>query len=308
MQVTDTILMVRPAAFAFNAETAVNNFFQNQSYSNKNLQQQALLEFDAMVKTLEFNGIDVIVANDTPEPLKPDAIFPNNWISTSVNGIVNIFPMFAQSRRLEKTDDIINLLKDNFEIRDAYDWTEFEAEGMFLEGTGSMVMDHKNKIVYACISPRTHQSLVEKFAAVNGYRAITFSATDDRGNAVYHTNVLMCIGEGFTVICSDAIRDEIEKIAVEQLLNISGNEIINISFNQMNNFAGNMLQVKNNVGEKFIVLSVTAFNSLQKDQIKALEKYGTLLPINVSTIEKASGGSVRCMMAEIFLQNKKVLN
>jgi len=305
MQITDTVLMVRPAAFSFNAETAANNFFQSHpSESSDVLQQKALVEFDAMVDTLRNHGIEVVVIEDTPEPLKRDAIFPNNWFSTNRVGIVSVFPMQAQSRRLEKRDDIIESLAKRFEVTDVQDWSEFEAEAQYLEGTGSMVMDHQNKIVYACLSPRTHKTVVEKFAAANGYRAMMFTAHDLEGREIYHTNVMMCIGEGFAVLCPKAITDHDERVAVAQLLEITGHQNIYITHEQMNAFAGNMLHLKNKRGEKFIVLSQTAFSSLEDEKKEQLSKHGKLLPIKVPTIEKVEGGSVRCMMAEIFLQPK----
>jgi hypothetical protein len=212
--------------------------------------------------------------------------------------------MFAVSRRAEKRDDILHSLSAKYVVNDVLDWTEFEADDMFLEGTGSLVIDHKNAVLYACLSARTHASIIEKFAKANNYKAIHFTAVDQEGHQVYHTNVMMCIGEGFAVICLDAIEKEIEKIAVSQMLKTTGHEIIPISLPQMNCFAGNMLQVKNKKDEKFIVVSQTAFNSLETEQKNRLQHFGVLLPIDVSTIEKVEGGSVRCMMAEIFLQPK----
>ncbi len=305
MQITDTVLMVRPAAFSFNAETAANNFFQQHtSESSEALQQKALAEFDAMVDILRKHDINVIVIEDTSEPVKPDAIFPNNWFSTNASGIVSVFPMNAPSRRLEKRDDIIQSLTNKFIVNDVHDWSEFEAEAQYLEGTGSMVMDHENKIVYACLSPRTHKTVVEKFAAANGYRAMTFTAHDLEGREIYHTNVMMCIGEGFAVICPKAITDHDERVAVAQLLEVTGHENIYITHEQMNAFAGNMLHLKNKSGDRFVALSQTAFDSLEDEKKERLSNYGHLLPTNVSTIEQVEGGSVRCMMAEIFLQRK----
>ncbi len=305
MQVADTILMVRPAAFCFNKETAANNYFQNNiAFSQNELHEKALQEFDAMVSILRKHEIEALVINDTTAPIKPDAIFPNNWFNTTKKGIINVFPMFAVSRRAEKRDDILHSLSAKYVVNDVLDWTEFEADDMFLEGTGSLVIDHKNAVLYACLSPRTHASIIEKFAKANNYKAIHFTAVDEEGHQVYHTNVMMCIGEGFAVICLDAIEKEIEKIAVSQLLQTTGHEIISVSLPQMNCFAGNMLQVKNKKDEKFIVVSQTAFNSLETEQKNRLQHFGVLLPIDVSTIEKVEGGSVRCMMAEIFLQPK----
>lgn len=307
MQITDTILMVRPARFCYNAETALTNHFQQTpSLSSNELQQKAAQEFDTMVNTLRKHDIAVQVVNDTPEPCKPDAIFPNNWISTNAFGVVSVFPMQAESRRLEKRQDIIELLQVDFEVNEVKDWSAFEDEEQFLEGTGSMVIDHQHKLVYACLSPRTHQAVVEKFAEANGYRAMTFTAHDEGGKEIYHTNVMMCIGEGFAVLCPKAITDHDERVAVAQLLETTGHENIYITPEQMKAFAGNMLQVKNRHSERFIIMSRTAFQSLEEEKLQRLRQHGTLLHFDVSTIEQVEGGSVRCMMAEIFLEKKAI--
>ena len=305
MQVTDTILMIRPASFGYNPETAVNNFFQSRTNEEREqLQQNALKEFDGMVQALKNNEIEVLVVNDTPEPPKPDAIFPNNWLATSPEGIVSVFPMFAKNRRAEKRDDILKMLKEKFIVKDLHDWTEYEPEGKFLEGTGSMVMDYDDKVIYACYSPRTDLSVLEKFANANGYRAIVFLATDKNGNAVYHTNVVMTVGEKFAILCEEAIEEEWELIAIRQLLETTEHEIIPITREQMHDFAGNMLEVKNKMGENILVMSQRAFVALTAEQKKKLSEFSKLLPIAVPTIEKVEGGSVRCMMTEIFLEKK----
>ena len=302
-QITDTILMVRPAAFGFNPQTASSNHFQKVSQNNEDLQKLALKEFDDMVELLKSKGIRVIVFDDTIHPVKPDAIFPNNWLSTTSEGMMHVFPMYASNRREEKRDDILHSLANLFIVNDVLDWTEYEAENMFLEGTGSMVMDHQNRIIYACLSDRTHKAMVEKFAGTNGYKAIVFNANDINGNPIYHTNVMMCLGEGFAILCPKAITDDTERIAVAQLLETTGHENIYITHEQMNAFAGNMLHVKTTTGKRIIVLSRTAQEALTLNQLERLNNYGELLPINVSTIEM-EGGSVRCMMAEIFLPPK----
>ena len=310
MPLATTILMVRPAAFGFNEETAANNYFQsNPDISKEELQQRALNEFDNMVQTLRSHDINVLVIEDTKEPAKPDAIFPNNWLSTSPDGVVSVFPMYAPNRRIEKRDEILEQLAATFVIRDVQDWSEYEAEGRFLEGTGSMVMDHDNKMIYACVSERTNLSVLEKYAAMNGYQAIVFLATDKNGMPVYHTNVAMALGESFCVLCEEAIEEEWELIAVRQLLESTNHAIIPITREQMHCFAGNMLEVKSTPssgsgGENILILSQTAFNSLRKEQKQMLEAYATLLPIAVPTIEEVEGGSVRCMMAEVFLEKK----
>lgn len=297
--------MVRPAAFGFNEETAANNYFQsNPGIDKKQLQQKALAEFDNMVHTLRKHDITVWVIDDTSEPAKPDAIFPNNWLSTSPSGTVAVFPLYAPNRRTEKRDDILDQLAKRFVVREVQDWSEFEAEGRFLEGTGSMIIDYDNQMIYACVSERTSLSVLEKYAATNGFQAIVFLATDKNGMPVYHTNVVMTLGDGFCVLCEEAIEEEWELIAVRQLLESTNHSIISITREQLHSFAGNMLQVQNKKGEKYLVLSQTAFDSLRKEQKQQLEAYSTLLPIAVPTIEAVEGGSVRCMMAEIFLQVK----
>lgn len=300
--------MIRPAAFGFNPETAENNFFQQAStLPPAELQQKALEEFDAMVASLQANDVEVIIVEDTPEPPKPGAVFPNNWFSTAPNGIVSVFPMYAPSRRTEKRDDILKMLASHFTVTDVQDWTEFEADGRFLEGTGSMVIDHDHKMIYAALSERTNPVVLEKFASAMGYQAIVFWATDGQGRTIYHTNVMLSIGEEFAVLCEESIAEEWELIAVRQLLESTHHRIIPISFDQLHAFAGNLLQIRNKKGEKLIVLSQSAFSSLKEDQRKELSAFGKLLPVDVSIIEKTEGGSVRCMMAEVFL-SIKVLN
>ena len=306
MQITDTILMVRPAAFGPNKQTASTNFFQSSSndLSKEEIQQLVLREFDSMVQLLRSHDINVLVVDDTPTPVKPSAIFPNNWLSTSPEGIVSVFPMYAANRRPEKREDILKMLAEKFVVKDVQDWSEFEVEGKFLEGTGSMVIDHENKVIYSCYSPRTDVSVLEKFANANQYRAIIFFASDKNSQAVYHTNVVMTLAEDFAILCEEAIEEEWELIAIRQLLDSSGHDVIRIYKDQMHCFAGNMLQVKNSKGEKFLVLSKTAFDSLYEDQKEELSAKNKLLPISIPTIEKIEGGSVRCMMAEIFLEKR----
>ena len=305
MPIASTILMIRPAAFGFNEETAVNNFFRTGlSISKEQVQQQALQEFDIMIETLHNHDIPVIVINDTAEPVKPDAIFPNNWLSTSPSGIVNVFPMYAVSRRAEKRKDILQTLSEHFIVTDVQDWSKYEEEGRFLEGTGSMVIDHDNKMIYSSVSERTNLSVLEKFASANDYQAIVFLATDRKGRSVYHTNVMMVLGENFSVLCEEAIDEEWELIAVRQLLESTDHTIISITREQMHSFAGNMLEVQAKNGEKYLVMSQAAFDVLKKEQLRMLEAYAKLLPISIPTIEKEGGGSVRCMMTEIFLERK----
>ena len=306
MQITDTILMIRPASFRANEETAATNFFQSSDTKTdlRSIQQAALNEFDNMVELLRQHEINVLVIDDTPIPVKPSAVFPNNWLSTSPEGIVSVFPMYAANRRPEKRDDILKTLTEKFLVKDLQDWSEFEVEGKFLEGTGSMVMDHENKVIYTCYSPRTDISVLEKFANANKFRAIIFFAVDNNGHPVYHTNVMMTLGENFAILCEEAIEEEWELIAVRQLLESSGHEVIRITKEQMHAFAGNMLQVKNSKGEKFLLMSQTAFDSLTEEQKEELAARSKLLSIPIPVIEKTEGGSVRCMIAEIFLERR----
>jgi hypothetical protein len=256
MPVSSTILMIRPAAFSFNKETAANNFFQADPGTNADdIQQKVLNEFDNMVGLLRAQDIEVIVIEDTKEPPKPDAIFPNNWLSTSPEGIISVFPLYASNRRTEKRDDIIDIIQEKFIVKDLQDWSEYEVEGRFLEGTGSMVIDHDNKMIYASISERTSMAVLEKFASAAGYQAIVFLATDKNGHVVYHTNVMMTLGENFAILCEESIDEEWELIAIRQLLESTNHAIIPISREQMHSFAGNMLEVKNKKGENLLVIS-----------------------------------------------------
>lgn len=297
--------MIRPAAFGFNAETATNNYFQAvPSLDIAAQQQMALREFDAMVDSLRQHDIHVVVIDDTISPPKPDAIFPNNWLSTSPDGKVFVYPMYAPVRREEKRVDILDYLSGHFKVSGLQDWSEYEAEGKYLEGTGSMIIDHDNKLIYACLSERSNPALLEKYAAANGYQAIVFLATDKTGKPVYHTNVVMALGEKFCVLCEEAIDEEWELIAVRQLLESTGHTIVPITREQMYNYAGNMLEVKNKKGERYLVMSQAAHDSLTKEQLTTLKQFATPLPVAIPTIEKAGGGSTRCMMAEVFLEEK----
>lgn len=305
MHAASAILMIRPAAFGFNAETAANNFFQQQSaLSASQLQEKALAEFDTMVKLLQSEDVELLLVHDNPEPPKPDAVFPNNWLSTSPDGKLIIYPMFAANRRAEKRDEVLQALTEKYIVTDVQDWSEYEAESRFLEGTGSMVIDYTHAIIYAAISERTNISVLEKFATANQMQAIVFLASDKNGMPVYHTNVVMSLGERFAVLCEDAIEEEWELIAVTQLLESSHHSIIPITREQMHCFAGNLLEIKNRKGESLIIISQTAVDVLSTEQLAKLSAFGKLVPVSIPTIEQVEGGSVRCMMAEIFLQPK----
>ncbi len=292
--------MVRPVDFKFNEQTAGNNKFQQASEQN-DVQIKALTEFDNFVNLLTANDVDVIVINDTLSPETPDSIFPNNWVSFHHDGRVFLYPMFSQNRRAERRKDILDLLKENFIINSITDLSSYEAKGIYLEGTGSLVLDRDNKIAYACLSLRTDEKILQDFCTRTGYSSVTFNATDTDGFPIYHTNVMMCIGDLFAVICLNSIPDAADQRKVIKQLRDNGKEIIPISLDQMNHFAGNMLQVKNKNGKSLLVMSEQAYLCLNKEQIKTLEKYSQLIYSPLYTIEKNGGGSARCMLAEIHL-------
>lgn len=306
MQTTSHILMVRPASFGFNAQTAASNAFQNQidTLSQAEIAEQAQAEFDGFVAKLRSKDIQVKVVADTSSPEKPDAIFPNNWVSFHADGRVFLYPMCTPNRRLERRTDIIEDLANSFSIKEIRDISPAENEGRILEGTGSMVLDHKHKIIYACLSPRTEATLLAEYGKEIGYEVVAFTSLDEKGGEVYHTNVVMCMGDGFAVICLDTIRDKAEREKVEASLTNTGNDIVNISLAQMNQFAGNMLQVQNTTGKTFLVMSQTAYNALTPTQTTQLSKHTEILPVQIDTIETIGGGSARCMMAEIFCAEK----
>jgi hypothetical protein len=293
--------MIRPVNFGFNEQTAGSNAFQNRNAMQQQVQDKALTEFDNLVNMLRKNGVEVIVIDDTPEPHTPDSIFPNNWVSFHQDGNVFLYPMMAENRRLERREDIIMQLEDEFQIKHVIDLSRFEHENKFLEGTGSMVLDRENKIAYACLSPRTNKEVLNLFCSQSGYKPVLFHAVDENGMDIYHTNVLMCIGSKFAVICLDSIADEKEKAEVIASLNATFKEIVAISFAQMNQFAGNMLELKNKAGENLLVMSQNAYRSLNEDQKTTLKKYCKLLHADINTIENNGGGSARCMMAEVHL-------
>jgi hypothetical protein len=293
--------MIRPASFGFNEQTAGSNAFQNNITDLQQVQEKAGQEFEDFANLLKSNGVNVIIIDDTAEPQKPDAIFPNNWVSFHDNGDVILYPMQADNRRWERREDAIRKLEDRFKVNHIIDLSRFELEDKFLEGTGSMVLDRENKIVYACLSPRTDVEVLNTFCEYLHYTSVTFNATDASKQAIYHTNVMMCVGSKFAVVCLDSIHDAAEKEAVVTSLQNTDKEIIKITLEQMNRFAGNMLEVKNTEGESLLVMSRSAHQSLTEDQIKILEKYTEILSANLTTIETIGGGSARCMLAEVHL-------
>ncbi|MBK7099345.1 MAG: amidinotransferase [Sphingobacteriales bacterium] len=295
--------MIRPAAFGFNAETAVNNAFQKAS-EDENVNSNALQEFDDLVSLLRQHDINVLVIDDTISPHTPDSIFPNNWVSYHGDGTVALYPMFANNRRKERNKGVLEKVAAGFTVASVIDFSNYETKGIFLEGTGSMVIDRENGIVYACLSPRTDKSVFEEFCRKFHYKPVSFTALDQYKKEIYHTNVIMCVADKFVVICLESIDNQQEKNMVRQTIQQTGKVIIEIGFDQMNHFAGNMLQVQNNSGEKFLVMSTQAFNSLTGEQIAKLESFNSILHAPLYTIEQNGGGSARCMMAEIFLSPK----
>ena len=295
--------MVRPYQFYFNQQTAANNFFQS-NINIENANELAIAEFDAMVDKLRAHQIKVNVVQDTKDPSTPDSIFPNNWVSTHEGGTLCLYPMFAQNRRAERKSTVIDFLQSNYQIQNILDLTDLEKEGKFLEGTGSMVLDHQNKLAYGCLSERLDKNAFNEWCEKMQFKAIAFKAVDDKAQPIYHTNVMMCMGNQFVVICLESIPNEQEKQLVLESFKKSNKEVITISQDQLNHFAGNMLQVFDTNEKPHLIMSEQAYNSLKTEQVNSLEKYNPILPISIPTIEALGGGSTRCMMAEIYLINK----
>ncbi|MFD0964930.1 citrulline utilization hydrolase CtlX [Pseudofulvibacter geojedonensis] len=303
-QTTNTVLMVRPVAFVKNEQTAISNHFQQDILSTPNaIQEKALKEFNGFVKALKDVGVKVLVIEDTKEPHTPDSIFPNNWISFHEGGTVAVYPMEAVNRRDERREEVLELVEENgLQINNVIDYTEAEEEGVFLEGTGSMVLDRQYKKAYCALSSRADEDLFVEFCEDFDYDPVIFRANQTvKGNRkpIYHTNVMLCIGEKFAVICLDAIDDKKEKKNVLQHLKQTNKDIIAITEEQMHSFAGNMLELKGN-NKQILVMSTQARESLKTEQLVKLEKYCYLLTVNISTIETLGGGSARCMLAEVF--------
>jgi hypothetical protein len=290
-----------------NAQTAIDNHYQQkvEGLSDAQAQAQALQEFDDFVEKLRTAGIDVLVINDIPEPATPDSIFPNNWVSFHETGMVVLYPMHAENRRLERREDILEKLKTSgFQIREILDYSAHEDDNMFLEGTGSLVLDRENLIAYACLSQRTHEHLLNDWAQQLGYEVVSFhalQAVDGQLLPIYHTNVMMSVGQELAILCAESIKDEAERKRVIDSLANTGKEIVLITEAQKSSFAGNMLQVVNDKGEHILVMSTQAFESLNEEQIATIEKTNRILHSSLKTIETLGGGSARCMMAEVFL-------
>lgn len=301
---TNKVLMVRPVAFGFNEETAVNNHYQKKgNLSNYEIQEKALFEFDEMVSKLKNIGIDVKILQDTKTPHTPDSIFPNNWFSTHSDNTVILYPMFAKNRRLERREDLYDIFENINEIK-TLDYSQLENEGVFLEGTGSLVLDRKNKKAYCSLSERADERLLNVFCDDMGYKKIDFRSyqtVDTKRKLIYHTNVMMSIAENYAILCADAIDNKEERQKVIDELKANKKEIIYISEEQVENFLGNAIELKNKDGVSILIMSSTAYNILTEKQKNIIEKYSVILPVDVKTIEKYGGGSARCMIAELFI-------
>ncbi|MDB0614813.1 arginine deiminase-related protein [Tenacibaculum dicentrarchi] len=307
-QTTNTILMVRPASFRMNEQTAVNNYYQ-QELANMlpaTINAKAQQEFDAFVVKLKAVGVTVIVVEDTKETDTPDALFPNNWISFHENGDVAIYPMFAENRRLEKREDLLTILEEQgFKINSIVDYSDAEEQGIFLEGTGSMILDRVNRKAYCALSPRADEELFIEFCEDFEYTPVIFTANQTVNGevaAIYHTNVMMCVAETFAIVCLASIDDKKEKKSVVKHLKTSGKQVIAITEEQVVQFAGNMLQVKGANDERFLIMSSSAYNSLTANQLQEINKHTSVIHSSLEVIETCGGGSARCMMAEVFLK------
>ena len=306
-QITNSILMIRPVSFRMNEQTAVNNYYQKvlDSLSLESVNQKAQEEFDAYVLKLLAHGIDVTVISDTDDFDTPDSIFPNNWISFHETGTVALYPMFAENRRLERRDTILDSLEEKgFVINNVMDYTSAEDEGVFLEATGSLLLDRINRKAYCALSPRADEELFIEFCEDFEYTPVIFTANqtvNEERKAIYHTNVMMCLAETFAVICLSSLDDKKERKNVIKHLKEDHKEIIDITEKQVNSFAGNMLQVKGKNEQPYLIMSQAAYDSLTKKQIQQIEKHCSIISSSLDTIEACGGGSARCMMAEIFL-------
>ena len=305
-QLTDTLLMVRPANFGFNKDTADNNSFQtnDNSLTKAKIKAAAIKEFDRFVKQLEAVGIQVLVEQERADAVSTDSVFPNNWFSCHEEGLLVTYPMFSQARRTERHSKVVESLNNQFQIKTHIKLEKWEKADQFLEGTGSMILDRHHKLVYACRSVRTNEELLDQFCYFMCYEKVLFDAVDDKSIPIYHTNVMMALGTTFVVICLDSIKDQQQRAALIASFEQTNKHIIDISLAQMGNFAGNMLQVKNKAGEHYLVMSSRAHASLTNEQIVQIEKHTQILHSDLKVIETYGGGSARCMMAEVFLPAK----
>lgn len=304
--ITDTVMMVRPAHFGFNEETAANNAFQQPELElpKSTIEEQARTEFDAFVRRLRASDINVLVIEDTAVPRKPDAVFPNNWISLHSNGKIITYPMFSEYRRNERRRDIIEQMQQEFGYTTWIDYSSWEKEGKYLEGTGSMVFERGAGWAFACVSPRTNPDLFNRFCQDLEIEGLLFEAADQEGQLIYHTNVMMAMGEHYAVICLESIPGAADRERLTDTLRKLGKTIVEISFDQVQSFAGNMLQVHNRHGIRYLIMSEHAYLSLNSGQLKLLENNVSVLQAPIYTIEKLGGGSVRCMLAEVFLPKR----
>ena len=310
-QLAAAVLMIRPVRFQSNPLTAASNRFQGRNASSPEQQQiDAEAEFDGVATALEANGITVVEIEDTADPHTPDAIFPNNWVSFHADGTVVLYPMEAPNRRTERRQDIIETLANQhgFQVREIVDFSHHEKSGHFLEGTGSLVLDRVNRIAYACLSSRTHLDTLGDFAQRLDYEVVAFDATDRNGAPIYHTNVLMNVGEGLAVICDEAIPREDQREAVMQSLKGSGHDVLTLTIAQMDSFAGNMLELRSSSGQRLIAMSEQARNSLTASQLDTISGYAQIVSVRLENIESSAGGSVRCMLAEIHLPSAGAKN
>lgn len=304
MQTASTVLMVEPIAFGYNSQTAENNYFQKEQ-KETDIQEKALQEFNNFAEKLRNKGVNVITVKDTLNPHSPDSIFPNNWVSFHEDGTVALYPMFALNRRVERRPEILETIeKEGFKIDEVDDFSHFEHEEKYLEGTGSMIFDHDYKIAYGSVSLRLDEELFRKFCEKFNFTPVVFHSyqnVNDQRLPIYHTNVMMCVAEQFVVICLDCIDDEMEREKVQEVIKSTNKELIEISEDQLQQFAGNMLQVQNEEGTQFLVMSETAYKSLTKEQVERIEKHCEIIYSDLNTIEVNGGGSARCMLAEVFL-------
>lgn len=302
-QAPSSILMIRPAAFGFNPQTATSNAFQKNESLLTDASKQALYEFDRMVDILIAHDIDVTVVQDTDLPVKPDAVFPNNWISFHGDGTVVLYPMMAENRRLERINPVLDIIQTTFYIDRVLDLTHRERENKFLEGTGSVVFDYWNSIAYACRSARTNEAVLLDLCKEINYKPVLFDAVDENGQSIYHTNVLMCVGTHFATVCLDAIREDEDQECILNSFSQTQHQVVAISYEQLHSFAGNMMEVLTKTGEPVVLVSEKAFQSFLPGQLHAISKHAEMIPLSINTIEQLGGGSVRCMVAGIF--NKK---
>lgn len=306
METASKVLMIRPVKFAMNPETCQTNAFQKPTnQTTDEVHRKSSEQFDNFVKLLRDNGVDVTVISDTVEPHTPDSIFPNNWITFYDNGTICLHSMENLNRRAERKPHVLDVLREKFIISNVVDLTTSEAKQQFLEGTGSVILDRKNRIAYACLSSRTHRSEFENYCNLFNFRGICFDAVDGNNIPIYHTNVMLSIADRYVVVCLDSVRDEKQRLELLRSFEESSKAVVSITLDQMNNFAGNVLQLRNGItGEKVLVMSTRAYNSLNQNQIEIVSKFNKIVHENVDVIENNGGGGVRCMIAEIFLTLK----